>query len=92
MVLKKDRSNIDLLVKELKDKNTIDFKHGTLYYHIHATNEENYNIDVYNNPEKDEDGDYLVSNIIDGGVCIGNAKDAIEFMLDTELHISKEEK
>ena len=37
-------------------------------------------INIYSSNEKDEDDEYLFENI-DGGLCTGSPKDAIEFML-----------
>ena len=84
MTLKEDKSNIDVLVKELESKGEIYFKYNTIYYDVYVSGEGDYGIDMYSSPEKDEDGDYLISNQIDGGVCDGGAKDAIEFMLKEE--------
>jgi len=38
-------------------------------------------INIYSSNEKDENEEYFNENIIDGGLCLGSSKDAIEFML-----------
>jgi len=38
-------------------------------------------INIYSSDEKDESGEYRDEFNVDGGLCSGSAKDAIEFML-----------
>ena len=43
--------------------------------------ESGYIVNLYSSDERDEFNGYLDSNVIDGGLCMGSARDAIEFML-----------
>jgi hypothetical protein len=40
-----------------------------------------YIVNVYSSDERDEDEQYIEANLVDGGLCSGNERDAIEFML-----------
>jgi len=46
-------------------------------YEIFESAERGYVVNVYS----DEDGEYLDKYLVDGGLCSGTVKDAIEFML-----------
>lgn len=59
----------------------VEFKHNNLYYEIFDSVNGGYVINVYSSDQTDEDGYYLKDNIVDGGLCTGDAKDAIEFIL-----------
>ena len=70
----------DIKLKELADilrcNRYLEFEYKNLYYQISESAEIGYVINVYSSKEKDDNGDYL----IDGGLCTGSAKDAIEFI------------
>ncbi len=72
-------------VKELADilntNKSLEFEYKGLYYQILESCEYGYVVNIYSSNEKDEDDDYIDSNIIDGGLCTGSAKDAITFIL-----------
>ncbi len=54
----------------------VEFKSNSLYYEIFISSTSGgYVVNVYSN------ANYLEENIVDGGVCTGNARDAVEFML-----------
>ena len=72
---------INTLSKLLDSGNTIEFKYNNLYYEIFESSESGYIVNVYTSDEKDEYGCYLDKHNIDGGLCSGSAKNAIEFML-----------
>ena len=75
----------DIKVKELADilktNKSLEFQYKNLYYQIFESSELGYCVNVYSSNNRDEDGDYLDSNLMDGGLCTGSAKDAIEFLL-----------
>ena len=74
----------DIKVKELADilktNKSLEFQYENLYYQIFESSELGYCVNVYPSNNRDEDGDYLDSNLMDGGVCTGSAKDAIKFI------------
>jgi len=69
------------LSKLLDRGNTVEFKSNDFYYEIFASADSGYVVNVYSSNERDEDGEYLEKNIVDGGLCTGSAKDAIEYMM-----------
>jgi len=71
---------IDALSKRLEHHQELEFVYNKLHYEIFSS-ESGYAVNIYSSGEKDEDGDYPEQNIIDGGLCTGSARDAIEFML-----------
>jgi len=72
---------IDSLSKRLEYYQEVEFAYNNLHYEIFASSEGGYAVNIYSSGEKDENGQYLEQNIIDGGLCSGSSKDAIEFML-----------
>ena len=72
---------INTLSKLLELGETVEFTYNGCYYEIFESANTGYIVNVYSSDEKDEDGDYLENNIIDGGLCTGETIDAIEFML-----------
>jgi len=72
---------INTLSKLLELGDTVEFTYNNLYYEIFKSSESGYIINIYSSDEKDKDGCYLDKYNIDGGLCTGNSKDAIEFML-----------
>lgn len=59
----------------------VEFKYKHSYYEIFESSNSGYVINIYSSCCKDENGDYFDTNMIDGGLCTGSTKDAIEFML-----------
>lgn len=76
-----DETKIEELANILKTNRFIDFQYQSLFYQIFESSELGYVVNIYSSNEKDENGDLLDSNLIDGGLCTGSAKDAIEFLL-----------
>ena len=74
-------NKINALVRVLKYENSVEFKHNDCYYEIFGSVNGGYIVNVYSSNTKDTDGYYLYEHIVDGGICTGSAKDAIEFML-----------
>ncbi len=72
---------IDSLAKILNTEQSVEFTFNNLYYEILESSESGYIINVYTNDERDEYNKYLEQNLIDGGLCTGTSKNAIEFML-----------
>ncbi len=72
---------IDDFANILKDGNTAEFIFNDFYYEIFESCEEGYVVNIYSSNQKDENGNYLDKYMIDGGLCTGSAKDAVEFML-----------
>lgn len=72
---------IDSLSKILEHHEEVEFVYNNIHYEIFASSESGYIVNIYKSDEKDEYGQYLEQNNIDGGLCTGSCKDAIEFML-----------
>ena len=72
---------INTLSKLLELGETVEFKYNDLYYEIFDSADSGYVVNIYSSYEKDKYDCYLEKNIVDGGLCTGSAKDAIEFML-----------
>ena len=69
------------LSKFLLLNQSVEFKYNNLYYEIFTSTESGYIINLYSSNEKDEYGEYMEKYNVDGGLCTGTAKDAVEFML-----------
>jgi|GEM_PF-1581732 len=72
---------IKTLSKLLELGETVEFNYNNLHYEIFESSESGYIVNVYSCDDKDEYGCYLDKNNIDGGLCTGSSKDAIEFMM-----------
>ncbi|GGD43540.1 hypothetical protein GCM10012288_17280 [Malaciobacter pacificus] len=68
------------LKNKLDETGQIEFEHSNLYYEIFISDDD-YVINIYSSNEKDEDDEYIIENIVDGGVYSGDSLDAIKFML-----------
>lgn len=78
----RNEKRIASFVKVLEETKEVDFAYNEFYYEIfHSGNVNGYFVNVYSDDEKDRYGDYLEENELDGGLCTGNARDAVEFML-----------
>lgn len=73
---------INTLSKLLDNNQTIEFTYNDLYYEIFQSTDSGYIVNVYTSNEKDEYDCYLDKYNIDGGLCTGSARDAVEFMID----------
>lgn len=76
-----NESRIKSFVKTLEDTQEVEFSYNEFYYEIFESSDIGYIVNVYSSDEKDGDGDYLEENELDGGLCTGSARDAVEFML-----------
>ena len=70
-------NKINTLERALKNTKKVEFQNDGLFYEIFESSN-GYEINVYTDKTKDENSEYLESNIVDGGVCSGSARDAIE--------------
>jgi hypothetical protein len=69
------------LANILENKQNVKFEYNDLFYEIFESCDSGYIINLYSSNEKDEDGEYLEENNVDGGLCNGAVRDAILFML-----------
>ena len=72
---------ITALSKFLLLNQSVEFTYNALYYELFESADSGYVVNLYSSNEKDEYGDYKDEFNVDGGLCSGSAKDAIEFML-----------
>lgn len=73
---------INTLSQILNIYKRVEFKYNHSYYEIfESCSGDGYVINLYSSCLKDEKGDYLDANMIDGGLCTGATRDAIEFMM-----------
>ena len=72
---------ITALSKFLVLNQSVEFKYNNLYYEVFVSADSGYVVNLYSNNERDEFGEYRDEFNVDGGLCSGSAKDAIEFML-----------
>lgn len=72
---------ITALSKFLALNQSVEFTFNGLYYEVFESASSGYVVNIYSSDEKDEYGEYQDKFNIDGGLCTGSAKDAIEFML-----------
>ena len=72
---------IETLSKLLDLGETVEFTYNELHYEIFESADSGYIVNVYTSDEKDEYDCYLEKYNIDGGLCSGSVKDAIEFMM-----------
>ena len=72
---------ITALSKFLELNQNVEFTYNNLYYEVFESADSGYVVNLYSSDEKDEDEQYIEANLVDGGLCSGRAKDAIEFML-----------
>jgi hypothetical protein len=72
---------INTLSKILDLYQRVEFRYNNTYYEVFDSVNGGYMVNVYTSDNKDDDGCYLDKNCIDGGLCAGSSKDAIEFMM-----------
>ena len=72
---------VTALSKFLILNQSVEFAYNSLYYEVFESADSGYVVNVYSSNEKDNEGELIEANIIDGGLCTGSARDAIEFML-----------
>ena len=76
-----NKHNISKLSDILEKEKSVEFKYNNLFYEIFESCDTGYVVNLYSKNEKDEDGEYLEKNNIDGGLCTGRASDAVWFMV-----------
>ena len=72
---------ITALSKFLLLNQSVEFAYNSLYYEVFESADSGYVVNLYNSNEKDDEGEFIEVNLVDGGLCTGSAKDAVEFML-----------
>jgi len=77
------KNKVNTIARVLKNDGSVTFEFNKSYYEIFESAKGGYVINVYSSADRDEDGELIDSNMIDGGHCTGNAQDAIEFMLES---------
>jgi len=75
------KNKISRLSRLLKSESSVEFKHNGFYYEVFESADSGYIVNLYSSDEKDDESQYLEANLVDGGLCTGSEKDAIEFML-----------
>lgn len=73
-------NKINTLTRILKTKNIVEFKNNNLYYQVFLSADSGYVVNIYSDA-RDEEDELIETNMIDGGLCEGSAKNAIAFML-----------
>jgi len=84
MKMKTDEMSAEAIndfAKMLNNGNTAEFIFNDLFYEIFESLDTGYVVNIYCCNKRDEDGSYLNEYLVDGGLCTGSAKDAVEFML-----------
>ena len=76
-----NKNNISKLANILKKDTAVEFTYNNLFYEIFESANGGFMVNLYSSNEKDEDGEYLEENIVDGGLCTGSASDAVWFMV-----------
>ena len=76
-----NKHNISKLADILEKDKSVEFKYNNLFYEIFESCDTGYIVNLYSSDEKDEDGEYLEENLVDGGLCTGRACDAVWFMV-----------
>ena len=72
---------INTLAKILDTEHSVEFLFNNLYYYVFVSADSGYIVNIYSSNEKDEYDYFLEENNVDGGLCTGSSKDAIEFMM-----------
>ena len=72
---------INELAINLKNKQSVEFEYNDLFYEIFESCDTGYIVNLYSSDEKDEHGEYLEINNVDGGLCTGSTSDAVWFMV-----------
>ena len=86
---KHEASNFDTLSESqileyatiLENGGTLEFEYNGLFYEIFESLDTGYIVNIYSSNTKDEDDEFLDEYEVDGGLCTGSARDAVEFML-----------
>ena len=73
-------NKINTLARLLKNESSVEFKHNGFCYEVFESADSGYIVNVYSSDIKD-DNEYIEANLLDGGLCTGSPRDAIEFML-----------
>lgn len=81
-IANRNEKRISSLVMLLEENKAVEFVYNEFYYEVfESSSSDGYIVNVFSDDEKDEYGEYLEKNEVDGGLCSGSARDAVEFML-----------
>ena len=69
------------LSKFLLLNQNVEFAYNGFFYELFESADSGYVVNLYSSNEKDDEGEFIEVNLVDGGLCTGSARDAIEFML-----------
>ena len=72
---------VTALSKFLILNQSVEFTYNSLYYEVFESADSGYVVNLYSSNEKDDEDEFIEGNLVDGGLCTGGARDAIEFML-----------
>ena len=76
-----NESKIEELADILQSANIVEFFHKGFYYEVFLSADSGYIVNIYSSDERDDEGELIEANMLDGGLCNGSEKDAISFML-----------
>ena len=76
-----NEAKIEELAEILQSVNIVEFFHKGFYYEVFLSADSGYIVNIYSSDERDDEGELIEANMIDGGLCSGSVKDAISFML-----------
>ncbi len=76
------KNNINSLARVLRNESAVQFKHNGFFYEIFESADTGFVVNLYSNDEKDDEGEFVEVNLVDGGLCSSTSEiDAIMFML-----------
>jgi len=77
-----NEERIASFTQTLKEEKRVHFTYNEFYYEIFESScSDGYVVNVFSSDEKDVYGEYLEKYVVDGGLCSGSPRDAVEFML-----------
>jgi len=76
-----NEAKIEELAGILQSANIVEFFHEAFYYEVFLSADSGYVVNVYSSDDRDDEGELIEANMINGGLCSGSVKDAIGFML-----------
>ena len=90
-LLPRDDKMIATLANKLEVSGIVEFKHNNLYYEICEAVDTGYMVDIYSSDERYDEDEFMDQYKVDGGLCTGTAKDAIEFMLPIDSYLLRDD-
>jgi len=74
-------NKINTLARVLRNESSVEFKYNGFFYEIFESANTGFIVNLYSRDDKDDDGEFIETYLVDGGFCTGSAIDAIYFML-----------